>query len=257
MFGRLLSINIDYNTADEENSFGASFSTLPLNLLEPLRLLHSFHTAHITGPLDERYKSNLCLSICKEAPSVQDSLLEVLGMVEVGPKAINAQSTMSYYRQAIKTYNTAMTNLKDRFSRFYWIAEARYRLNTASTADLSIHIVYTILVYRLRLRLASCHFQMDQWEQARKWSERAVEPISEAVNPLIVNVTSNHHYLKAFIVNARSNNKLGRWKEAVDSMEKAVKLSPSLAEELKLFKDDEKKHKENQMKTVRKVSDKS
>lgn len=249
--GSSLSIDLNCNTADEINKFRASFTTTALkNLIEPLHLLHSFQFAYITGPLDEKYKSDLCLSICKEAPSFQESSLKVLHKVQ-GLKALGTQRNMTYYRQAISTYNTVMTELKDRCSRLDWATQARIGANTASIADLRVHNAYTNLVFMLRTNLATSHFQIGQYWQARKWSEHAMEIVNERWNPLAINYQADPRYLKALLFNARSNNKLGRWKEAVYSMEKAVEIAPSRTKELELFKGDEKRHAEKQLKTVK------
>ena len=59
----------------------------------------------------------------------------------------------------------------------------------------------------------------------------------------------------AYQLNARANWSLGRYKEAVEAMEGAVRMAPHLAKVLQLYRDEEGWHREMQLKTVKMVLD--
>ena len=94
IFRSSLLINVNCSIAGENDRNRASFSTpLLKSLLEPLRSLYSFQSAHITRPLDEHYIADLCMSICKKAPSFREVFLGVLEIVQEGDEAFENQNS--------------------------------------------------------------------------------------------------------------------------------------------------------------------
>lgn len=251
-----LSVNLHCNTTAETSPNRASF-TIPQvkSLLEPLRILHSFQSTNITGSLDEQYKTELCLDICKKAPSLQERSLKVRDKIREGDDAFNARNTKpkDRFRQAIRLYEAAMTDLKNSCSRFDQPVRVLANPISFSTAGSDFHHTYTSIVFSLRIKLAAAHAQLEQYEQCRKWSGRAVKAIDQDEDPPVIDHDADRRYLRAYELHARASNKLGRWGEAVSSMQKAVDIAPHLEEGLKLFEDDERKHKERQLMTVREV----
>lgn len=254
-----LSFNLNCNTTAEITRPCASFSTPRLrNLLEPLRLLHGFQFVSITGPLDEKYKTELCLSICKKAPTFQESLFKLLHESKKGDEAFKAGgSAPDRLRRAIRIYNGVMTDLKDQCARFdRAVLQSRTRsATTPVVADVILHIGYTDLVFKLEHKLAMAHYRLSQYEEARKWSARAVKTIVEDWAPLVANRLVDPRYAYAYQLNARANRSLGRYKEAVEAMEGAVRMAPHLAKVLQLYRDEEGWHREMQRKTVKMVLD--
>ena len=206
------------------------------------------------GPIDEQYRNGLCLSICRKAPSFQENLSAVENKVKEGDEAVNAQGTTARYRQAIKIYSSAMVELKDRCHK---LDHDLLSWTVASTADMNVHDAYLYLIFRLRVSLANAHIQLGQYEQSYKWSDRAVRAAHKTDSGQTGFYEAHPHYLKAFVLHARSNNKLGRWDEAVESMRIAVRTAPHLEQELKLFVEDKERHKVKQLNTVRVVLEKS
>lgn len=247
-------IDLNCNTADENTQTHASFS-IPLlkNLLEPLRLLRAFQFVHITGPLDEQYTTDLCLSMCKKAPSFTESLLGVMHKKKNDQIAIKVRGNENRLFQTVKMYNTAMTGLKDRCSGFDWAVQSRLRIGhfAPSFTDIGLHIAYMEFLYRLRLNLASTHSKLEQWWQCRKWSGHAMMIVHEDPLLPVRNNASDNYYAHACRLNALSNNKLGRWEEAVTSIREAVKISPDLKQEVEEYERDLQKSKERQVKIVR------
>ena len=237
-----LLITLNCNTSDGDNRIRNPFSIQRLkSLLEPLRFVHSFYSASITGPLDKQYKTDLSLSICKQAPSLEENLSEVEKKVREHKEYFAVQDPVDYHH-AVRVYSDAMTELKDRCSRL-----------VPSGAD-KLYIEYITLVFALQTCLTNAYFQLEQYDQSRKWSESAMRIFYDRLG---ISVNPHPDYARACLVNVRSNIKLGRWKEAVDSMKVAVTRIPDLEEELKPFEEDARKHeerrKERQLKTVKTV----
>lgn len=177
----------------------------------------------------------------------------MLKKVHEGDEAFNAQGTISHYRQAINLYNAAMTDLKDSCSRFYWETDERLAFPPRSEADVLLHNAYRETVFKLQVNLASSHYQLEEFVQSRKWSESALIAIHSRYSLTFLDNQPNPGYAKAYLLNARCNNKLGLWAEATESIKEAVKLAPHLEGELKLFKEDGKRDEETQLKIVRMV----
>ncbi|KAF6232520.1 hypothetical protein HO173_009188 [Letharia columbiana] len=228
-----LLVNLHCNTTAETSPNRASF-TIPQvkSLLEPLRILHSFQSTKITGSLDEQYKTELCLDICKKAPSLQERSFKVRDKIREGDDVFNARNTKpkDLFRQAIRLYEAAMTDLKNSCSIFDRPVRMLGNPISFSTAGSDFHHVYTNIVFSLRIRLAAAHAQLEQYEQCRKWSGRAVRTIDQDGGPPDIDHEAD-----------------------LSSMQKAVDIAPHLEEELKLFEDDERKHRERQLRTVREV----
>ncbi|KAL9135462.1 MAG: hypothetical protein Q9175_003349 [Cornicularia normoerica] len=180
-------------------------------------------------------------------------MLEVVGKLKEGDEAYQTGKILDCYHQAIRIYNTAMTILKDRCSGFDWAVQSRGRLAVPSAKDVFLRNAYTNLLFQLRINLAVAHFQLEQYEQSRKWSGRAMMVIHEEWAQPSNNRRLDARYIKACRLNARSNSKFSRWEEAAESMQKAVTLAPHLEQELKYYNEDLKKHKEIQLKTVKTV----
>lgn len=224
IFKSSLSINLSCSTAAEEDKARTSFS-IPLqkSLLEPLRSLHSFQTVSITGPLDEQYKTELCLSICKNPSSFQKRLSDVLDRVREGDEAFNTARTTAHYHRAITVYNTAMTELKDGCSRLYRSGGLGMGLVPTLHADeINLKVTYSDLVCKLQINLAAAHFELGHYAQSRKWGYDAFETLGEDHTVF----SPDPRCGKAYLLLARSNNKLGRWEEAVEWMEEAVRIVP-------------------------------
>ncbi len=251
-----LSITLTCNTSGGDEQTRASFSIPRLkSLLEPLRFVHSFCAASITGPLDEQYKNDLSLSICKMAPTFQESLSEVERKVREYRELFEVQDPDNYH-DAIRVYSNAMTELKDRCSRLDSDIQPQSPVVLYSVADqkLQLHTEYITLVFVLQTCLANAYFQLGQYDQSRKWSARAMDIEFDTWG---IHLDNHPDYAMARLLNARSNNKLGRWEEAVDSIKEAVVDIPHLEEELKAFEEDLKRHekrlKEKRLETVRMV----
>lgn len=251
IFGSSLLININCNTAGKDDGNLPSFSTpLVKSLLEPLRSLSSFQFAQITGPLDKQYKTDLCASICKKAPSFRESFLGVLGKVQEGDEAFNAQNTTGHYAQAIKAYEAALTYLRDQCSRHYFIIRRELGPLPYSEEDFNVHIEYRALLCKLYTNLATAHFGLGQYVQSRNLSLHILEEL----------FLSDPEYEVASLVFVRSNHKLGRREEAIEKMEilaEVMEGAPHLVQELEILKADQKRHKEIQLKTVQTLLAKS
>ena len=244
-FGGSLLINLNCSTTVGIALTRASFSVSQVtSLLAPLRVLHSFRFAHITGPLDEKYKMDLCRSICKAAPSFEESLFEVLVKVQEGDVAFNAGIETGHYLQALRIYNAAMTDLKDRCGGLAWTVSQRLGPATPSAADIQSCTAYFNLRFKLRVKLAAVLFELGHHEKTRQWMVVAVKPIR--FSPL----TSDDK--EAYLLHARINKKLGRWTQAIDSMEDVVAMAPHLRHELELLKGDAKRHREQELKARKK-----
>lgn len=224
------------------------------SLLESFHLLHSFPSCDITGPIDEQYRNGLGLSICRKAPSFQESLSVVENKVKEGDEAVNAQGITARYRQAIRIYTSAMVELKDRCHK---LDHDILSWTVHSTADMNLHDAYLFLIFRIQVSLANAHIQLGQYEQSYKWSNRAVRAAQKTGFGQTRFYEAHPHYLNAFVLHARSNNKFGRWDEAVESMKTAVRIAPHLEQELKFFEEDKERHKAKQLNTVRVVLEKS
>lgn len=246
IFKSSLSINLNWSPAADNNHTRASFS-LPLqkSLLESLRSLHGFQTVSITGPLDEQSKADLCSSIGKDGPNYQTRLSKVLDKVREGNEAFNGPKTAIHYRRAIAVYNNAMTELKDECSRLFHSGEQAMGLAPTLSAD--DNLTYGVLVFKLQIKLATAHFRLGQYTQSLRWSNNALNLEDYDYSAY----TSDADRGKAFLLLARSNNRLGRWEEAVDWMGVAVEKMPHLEPELETFKGDVKVAQEIQVETVK------
>ena len=251
-----LSINLTCNTSGGDEQARSSFSIPRLeSLLEPLRFVHSFYAASITGPLDEQYRTDLSLSICKIAPTFQEALSDVEKNVREYGKFFEVQYPVDYHH-VVRVYSNAMTELKDRCSRLDSDIRPESTVVLYSVADkkLRLHIKYITLVFVLQTYLANAYFQLEQYDQSRKWSERAMDMEYDTWG---TSFYDHPDYAKACLLNARSNNRLGRWEEAVDMMKQAVVDAPHLEEELKAFEEDlkryEKRLRKRRLETVRTV----
>ncbi len=251
-----LSITLTCNTSGGDEQTRGSFSIPRLkSLLEPLRFVHSFYAASITGPLDEQYKTDLSRSICKMAPTFQESLSEVEKKVREYGELFDSQDPDDYHH-VVRVYSNAMTELKDRCSRLDSdiLPQSPVVLYSIADKKLQLHTEYITLVFVLQTCLANAYFQLGQYDQSRKWSARAMDIELDTWG---IRLDSHPDYAMACLLNARSNFKLGRWEEAVDSMKEAVVDAPHLEEELKAFEEDVKRHekrlKEKRLETVRTV----
>lgn len=218
-----------------------------MSLLEPLRSLYSFQFAHITGPLDERYMVDLCMSICRKAPSFRESFLGVLDMVREGDEAFDNQNSTVHCARAIKFYNAAITYLKDRCSGHYLAIRmglVGWRPGSPPYSDESInlHLAYTQLLGKLQLNLATTHFRLWRFAQSRKWSQHAIQ--EGRLSDSRWEVASGSRSEAASLLYVRSNQKLCRWEEAIARMELLLEDAPHLEPELKKLKEQEKRYKD-------------
>ena len=240
IFGSSLLINVNCSTSGENEGNRASFSPpLVMSLLEPLRSLYSFQFAQITGPLDERYMEDLCVNICREAPSFRESFLGVLDLVQEGDEAFDNQNSTVDCARAIKFYNAAITYLKDRCLGHYLtirmgLVGRRPGFQPYSDESINLHIAYISLLGKLQLNLATAHFRLWRFAQSRKWSQHAIRE----------GRLSGSRLEAASLLNVRSNQRLGRWKEAIARMELLLEDAPHLEPELKRLKEHEKRYKD-------------
>ena len=144
---------------------------------------------------------------------------EVENKVKEGDEAANAQGTTARYRRAIIIYSSATVELKDRCHKFDHDVPS---WTVPSTADINLHDAYLSLIFRIQVNLANAHIQLGQYEQSYKWSERAVRTDFSRTDIY----EAHSHYLKAFVLNTRSNNKLGGWNEVIESMKVAMRIAP-------------------------------
>ena len=239
IFGSSLLINVHCNTLGENEGNRASFSTpLVKRLLEPLRSLYSFGFAQITGPLDERYMEELCVSICKKGPSFRESFLGVLDIVREGDEAFDNQNSTVDCARATKLYNAAVKYLKDRCSGHYLAIRVgligwRPGVSPYSDESMNLYIAYTQLLGKLQLNLATAHFRLRRYAQSRKWSLHAIKE----------GRLSGSCRETASLLNVRSNQRLGRWGEASARTKLLLKDAPHLEPELKRLKEQEKTYK--------------
>lgn len=238
-------INLNCNTAAEDNPERASFSVPVLKgLLEPLRSLRRFGFSSITGQLDEEYKRDLCLSICKQGPFFKEYMFKVMAEIREANKASENTNISHYsrYRKSIRILESAMIMLKDRCSAVDRVpAHSLYNER---------HKAYLILILCIRSDLARAYCELEEWDQGRKWSGRFMTLVEETRTQYFIYPPTKTH-IRACWLNGRCNNKLGRWDEAIASMEKAVALAPYLEGELNLFKTDLQDHKDRQSKAVK------
>ena len=106
-----------------------------------------------------------------------------------------------------------------------------------------------MLVFCIRYDFAKACCELEEWDEGQKRSGRLMTLVKEVGMQYIA--CPPETYVSACLLNARRNNKLGRWEEAISSMEEAVALALHLEEELNHFKKDLQDHKERQLKAVR------
>ena len=245
IIGSSLLLNFNCNTTAKDNPERASFSIPVLKgLLEPLRALRRFGSSSITGPLDEEYKRDLCLSICRKDSYNKEYTDKLVAAIRESDQ-VSENTDISHYCRAhkrIRILESTMIMLKDRFSK---IDQAPVHSRGIS------HQVYLVIVLRIRYDLAEAYCDLEEWTQGRKWSGRVMTLVKEV--GLQYSGCHPDLHMSACLWNGRCNNKLGRWEEAIASMEEAVAYAPQLKEELKLFKKDLKDHKKRHLKAVKMV----
>ena len=247
---KAVTINLNCSTAAEQAIDLACPTMRQLkSLLEPFRLLHSFRFANITGPLDEQYKTDLCLGICKKTPSFEESLSEVLDKVKEGDNFFNAQGASRYLR-AIEIYKAAMTDLKNRCCRIRFSSSA-----IPSATGLDLRIVYMDLIFKLRVNLATAHLQTGQYWQARKWTNRVMDAAGHEI--VMLRYERHPRYYKACVMNAHSNRKLARWDEVIEAVDEAVRVAPHMEPQLSWFREEEREYREKMSQTVKMVLENS
>ena len=247
IIGSSLLINFNCNMTAKDNPQRASFSIPALKgLLEPLRSLRRFESSSIAGPLDEEYKRDLCLSICRKGSYNEEYTDKVMAAIRESDQ-VSKNTDISHYCRAhkrIRILESTMIMLKDRFSPI-----DRVPVHSRSSRSIISHKIYLILVLNIRYDLAEAYCGLEEWNQGRKWSGRVMALVKEV--GLRYSGCHPNTYMSACLLNGRCNNKLGRWEEAIASMEEAVAYAPQLKEELKLFKKDLQDHKKRQLKAVK------
>ena len=207
IIGSSLLINLNCNTTAEDNPEQASFS-IPLlkGLLEPLRSLDSFGFSSITGPLDEEYKRDLCLDICKEGPFFLGYMDKVMEEIREGEKVYETTNISHYCRcrKAIRIWESAMIMLKDRCSG----------VDRSPVPFLYIgnHRAYLSLVLYIRHLLVKAYCELEEWDQGRKWSGRVMTLVEEVGTQYFIIYPANpakYPYMSACRANGRCNNKVG------------------------------------------------
>ena len=245
--GSSLLINFNCDTTAKDNPERASFSMPVLKgLLEPLRALRRFRSSSITGPLDEEYKRDLCLSICRKESYNKEYTDKVMAAIRESDQ-VSENTNISHYCRAhkrIRILESTMTMLKDRFHK---IDQAP--VHSRSSRSIISHKAYLILVLCIRYDLAEAYGELAEWTQGRKWSGRVMTLVKEV--GMQYAGCHPHLYMLACLLDGRCNNKLGRWEEAIASMEEAVAYAPHLQEELKIFKKDLQDHKKRQLEAVK------
>ena len=247
IIGSSLLINFNCNMTAKDNPERASFSIPALKgLLEPLRSLRRFGSSSITGPLDKEYKRDLCLSICRKGSYNEEYTDKVMADIRESDQ-VSKNTDISHYcrtHKRIRILESTMIMLKDRFSVI-----DRAPVHSRSSRSIISHKAYLMLVLCIRYDLAEAYYELDEWDQGRKWSGRVMTLVKEkgmqyfACHP--------NFYMSAYLLNGRCNNKLGRWEEAIASMEEPVAYAPQLQEELNYFKKDLQDHKDRQLKAVK------
>ena len=239
-----LLIYLNCNTAVEDKPERASLSIPVLRgLLEPLRSLRQFGSSSITGPLDEEYKRDLCLGICKKGTFFKQDMFKVMAEI-LESDEVSKNTDISHYcraRKRIRILESAMIMLKDRCS-------AIDRAHVHSQKILS-HKGYLHLVLCIRYDLAGAYCDLEEWDQGRKWSGRVMILVEEVRMPY--SFCPDEIYMSACRLNGQCNNKLGRWEEAISSVEKTLVFAPQLEEELNTFKKDLQDHKDRHLKAVK------
>ena len=242
--GGSLLINLNCNTTVEDKPDRASLSIPVLKgLLEPLRALRQFRSSSITGPLDEEYKRDLSLSICKEGSSWNEDMIKVMAEIREGERVSKNTDIPPYCRarKSIRIFESAMIMLKDRCS---FIEQAPIFSGYVPNKK-----AYRDLVLCIRYDIAEAYCDLEEWDQGRKWSGRVMTFV-EAIGMQSF-VCPEKVYMSACRLNGQCNNKLGRWEEAISSMEEAVILAPQLKEELDTFRKDLQDHRDRQLKAVK------
>ena len=237
-------INLNCTTTVEDKPGRASFSIPVLKgLLEPLRSLRQFGSSSISGPLDEEYKRALCLGICKKVSSWNEDISKVMADIREGERASKNTDIPHYCRarKSIRIFESAMIMLKDRCSVI-----DRAPVHSGYMRNQKI---YRFLVLCIRYDLAEAYCDLEEWDQGRKWSGRVMAQEIRMQNF----VRPENIYVSACRMNGRCNNKLGRWEEAISSMEEAVAFEPQLEEELDIFKKDLQDHKDRHLKAAKMV----
>ena len=238
IIGSSLLINLNCTTTVEDKPEHASFSIPVLKgLLEPLRSLRGFGSSSITGPLDEEYKRDLCQGICKKRRFWKEDMYKVMAEIRESYKAWGNTdiSHCCRARKIIRISESAMIMLKDRCSAYH---------------PAPVHPRgYLMLVFCIRYDFAQAYCELEEWDQGQKLSGRLMTLVKEVGMEYVD--CSREDCVSACLLNARCNNKLGRWEEAISSMEEAVALARHLEEELNHFKKDLQDHKERQLKAVR------
>ena len=243
VIGSSLLINLNCNTTVEDKPERASFSIPVLkSLLEPLRSLRLFGSSSITGPLNEEYKRGLCLDICRQSSSWNEDISKVMADIREGERASENTDIPRYCRarKSIRIFESAMTLLKDRCSMIEQAPVPAYKLNQEA---------YRFFVLCIRYELAKAYCDLEEWEQGRKWSGRVMTMVEEVGSQDFD--CPEEIYMPACRMNGRCNNRLGRWEEAISSMEEAAALEPQLEEELDSFKKDLQDHKDRHLKAVK------
>ena len=139
-------------------------------LLEPFRILNSVLAPHISGPIDPEYKLDILKSLCKQAPSHEESFHNVIASLEQGVKAFKR----SRYHLALSTFKTAIVDHDLIPSCF---VDSETILEHGGYAGLPLHEAAARVESILRLNLSETYLQLEQYDKAHDCSMRALSGI--------------------------------------------------------------------------------
>ncbi|CAD6576074.1 MAG: hypothetical protein ASARMPRED_007594 [Alectoria sarmentosa] len=228
-----VELNCPVGRSEGENDKIASYAPkLVEQLLQPLRQLHSLQHAYIIGDIDEKFKADLCASICNDLPSGDSVVRDVVNTIKKGNEAF----ANSEFEEAISIYKAAAKDNHDRACRW---PVAVYTTTPGAIANTRLHYAFVRNRFVLRNKLAKTYLQMGAYEAAYKWSERAAHEIKCYMRTPRLNHVPRPFQegdeTEAHLLKAHASEGMGRLGEAFQIVKDLVWLDrdPMLEAELK------------------------
>lgn len=206
--------SIATNTGEDD----CSVSYVPVNLerfLQPLRQLHSLQTVSVIGDLDNKFKADLCASICRQQPSDDDVLHDIVTAIKKGDEAWANND----FKKALSIYLAAA---RDNQERSY-----RLRPRSGVAPNDRLHFAFVGNRFALRMKLAETYLQLRLWTIAYSWSRRAAQQVeSSPIDKRILTPYPDNARMRAYWLMVRATEELGDWSKALAYMKLLLRLEP-------------------------------
>ena len=194
-------------------------------LIQPLRQLHSFGAAQITGPLRGSVQAELISSVCKPCPTAFD----IIDSTTIVLQDADEKLRKGKFREAITGYKTAHSCIRSCWWRYDEVKRIR---SEGPHPGLDADQVVRNLKVRLQARIAAAYLENGQPRMARIYTERALDPRRTyddrhwKTKKVELEPWENVVYSEVFHVAAKISYTHGNVGEAVRELEQAKELSP-------------------------------